>query len=134
MKTVFSMQWLRSVKPQKQRKFREYAPLHIRGKFLRAPLSKELRKKYGVRSLRLRTGDKVTITRGQFKKRTGTIDRVDLARQRVFVKGVELAKKDGGSVPYPLNPSKVMITSLHSDDKRRFKRANTKPTAAEVNK
>ena len=38
-----------SSQPRKQRKARYNASLHARGKFLNAPLSKELRQKYGTR-------------------------------------------------------------------------------------
>lgn len=39
--------------PRKQRKFLYNAPLHLRGgKIMSAPLSKELREKYGVRTRR----------------------------------------------------------------------------------
>lgn len=119
MKTTFALTWIRSIQPRKQRKFRMNAPYHIQGNFLSAPLSKELRKKHNTKSIRVRTGDKVTVTRGQFKGTTGTVSRVDVSRAKVFVSGVELTKKEGGKVPYPLDASKLMITSL-TQDKRRF--------------
>ncbi|MBS1194889.1 MAG: ribosomal protein L24p/L26e, archaeal/eukaryotic, partial [Methanomicrobia archaeon] len=47
----------RSIQPRKQRKARYTAPLHIKGKFLSATLSKELREQYKRRSLRVVKGD-----------------------------------------------------------------------------
>ena len=57
-----------------------------------------------------------------FKGKTGKVDKIDAKRERVYIQGVELAKKDGGKMLYPLHPSNIMITELFLDDKRRFKR------------
>ena len=122
MKSPFSINWLFSTQPRKQRKFRFNAPLHIKGKFMRAPLSKELSKKYEMKNTRVRKGDKVRLMRGQFKGKTALVDKVDLARERIYIVGIELVKKDGGKVPYPVHPSNVQIIEL-VDDKRRFKKA-----------
>ena len=122
MKSKFSIKWLSSIQPRKQRKFRANAPLHIKGSFLSAKLSKELQTKQKTRSARVRTGDKVKILRGQFKGKTGAVDTVDVKKERIYVAGAEIIKKEGGKVPYPINASNVIITSL-SQDKRRFKRA-----------
>ena len=122
MKSMFSIHWLSSIQPRKQRKYRNNAPLHTRGSFLHANLAKDLREKYGMRSLRVRTGDKVKILRGQFKGVEGLVERVDLARERIFVKNAELAKKDGGKVNYPIHPSNVILTTVTTDDKKRFRK------------
>jgi large subunit ribosomal protein L24 len=121
MKSAFSIKWLQSIQPRKQRKFRANAPLHIKGEFLNAPLAKELKEKHKVRSTRVRKGDKVKVARGQFKGKIGEVENVDIDKERIFINGVELVKKEGGKVPYPVHPSNVIITSLVSD-KRRFKR------------
>ena len=121
MKSSFSISWLFSKQPRKQRKFRYNAPLHIKGKFLNARLSKELTKKHNTRSVRVRKGDKVKLMRGQFKGTTGLVDKIDLSRERIYVNGVSLIKKDGGKIPYPIHPSNVQIIEL-SEDKRRFKK------------
>ena len=44
MKSVFSKTWVRSKQPRKQRKYVANAPLHIKGKMVRAHLSKDLQK------------------------------------------------------------------------------------------
>ncbi|MGM5480951.1 MAG: 50S ribosomal protein L24 [Nanobdellota archaeon] len=130
MKSAYSTHWKSSKNPRKQRKYQYNAPLHTRGSFFHAPLSKELRKKYNTRSVRVRKGDKVAVMRGQFKGKTGSIDRVDLSRNKIFVAGVELSKKDGSKTPYPLHASNVMITTIGSEDKRRFK-SSSKTTSEE---
>lgn len=120
-KKKFSQNWRKSKQPRKQRKYRHNAPLHIKQKFMRVHLSKELRKKHNRRSLSLKKGDKVKILRGQFKKKTGKIDKVDLKENYVYVAGIETTKKDGTKTFHPLQPSNLMITELNLDDKKRQK-------------
>lgn len=121
MKNEFSKDWKNSKKPSKQRKYRYNAPLHIRQKFARVHLSKELRNKYGRRNIGIKKGDKVTILRGQFKKKTGKVERVSLKKSEVFVAGIELIKKDGAKRQLPIEPSNLVITELNLDDKKRVK-------------
>lgn len=125
MKT-FSKTWNSSVKPNKQRKFRFNAPLHIKGNFLNAHLSKELRTKYNTRSLRVRKGDKVKIMRGQFKKQEGKIEEVDTKKSIVYVAKIEHTKRDGTKARYPLQPSNLLIVEVNTDDKRRFAKKDKK--------
>jgi len=82
-------------------------------------LSPELRTKYGTRSIGVRVGDKVKILRGQFRKRTGKVNKVSLVYEKVYIEGVELVKKEGAKVFYPLSASNLMITELDLEDKRR---------------
>ncbi len=119
---LFSSSWKKSKQPRKQRKYRFSAPLHIRQKFVSAHLSKELRKKYNKKSIMLKKGDAVKITRGKFRKKTGKIDRIDLKKVRVYVTGTESTKRDGTKTFSPINPSNIVITELNTDDKRRLKR------------
>lgn len=114
----WSKYWKSSKNPKKQRKYRYNAPLHIKGKFLSAHLSKELRKKTGKRSIRIRKGDKVSIVRGNFKKKNGTVEGVDLKGNKVYISKIEVQKKDGTKSFYPIDPSNVVITELVEDKKR----------------
>ena len=84
-------------------------------------LSKELKKKYGKRNLGLKKGDKVKIVKGQFKKRVGKVERVDLKKTRVYISGIEVAKKDGTKAALSIHPSNLIITELDLDDKMRLK-------------
>jgi len=74
MKKEFSVKWIGSKQPRKQRKYRANAPLHIKRKFMSANLAKELRKRYGNRSFPLKKGDSIKIMRGEFKGKTGKIE------------------------------------------------------------
>lgn len=133
MKTVFSMNWLRSIQPRKQRKFRHNAPAHIRGRFLSASLSKDLKAKHNINAVRVRTGDVVKVLRGQFKGKSGAVERVDVSREKIYVVGVETIKKDGGKSLYPLHASNVVVTAINSDDKKRFKESVVKKEKKESN-
>lgn len=117
----WSKSWKSSKKPRKQRKYAYNLPLHIRRNLLSAHLSKELKKKYNRRSLAVRTGDKVKILRGQFKKKTGKVTETDLKKIKVYIEGIENIKKDGSKAPYPIHPSNITITELNLDDKERRK-------------
>jgi large subunit ribosomal protein L24 len=57
--------------------------------------------------------------RGDKKGVEGKVTRVDRSRYRLFVEGITREKVDGTAIQVPIHPSKVMITSLNLDDKRR---------------
>ena len=59
--------------------------------------------------------------RGQFKGKIGEVTNIDLKKVKVNVQDVELLKKDGNKVSYPLSPSNLMITEMKLDDKKRKK-------------
>ena len=121
MKTKFSSSWKRSKQPRKQRKYRYNAPLHIKQKFMRAALSKELKKKHGKRTFSLKKGDKIKVMMGQFRKHEGKVERIDLKKSKVYIGGVDIVKKDGTKTTYPFEPSNLIITELNLDDKMRRK-------------
>jgi len=121
MKSKWNKKWKSSKRPSKQRKYRYNIPLHLGGSLLSVNLSKELRKKYGKRNIRVRKGDKVKLMRGQFKKKTGEVAKISIKHKRVYVSGIEIIKMDGNKVPYPLEPSNLMITELNLEDKKRKK-------------
>jgi large subunit ribosomal protein L24 len=115
----WSKHWKGSVKPRKQRAYAREAPLHVKQTLLASHLSEELSKKHKQRSLTVRVGDKVTVMRGQFRKKSGKVEIVDVKSCRVYIAGIELTKKDGGKTQYPVHPSNLLITEVHQD-KRRF--------------
>jgi large subunit ribosomal protein L24 len=106
-------------KPGKQRKMLYTAPLHIRQKIMAAPLSPELIASKGVKSLPVRKGDTIQITRGDNKGFEGKISRVDLKRYRIFIEGLTREKVDGTNIFTSVHPSKVMIKKLNLDDRWR---------------
>jgi large subunit ribosomal protein L24 len=126
MKKEFSKKWIRSSQTRKQRKYRYNAPIHIKSKFLHSHLSKELSKKYNRRAIRVIVGDRVKILRGQFKNTEGKVDRVNTKKIKIYVSKAEMNKKDGSKAFYPIDPSNVVITELHLDDKRRVAKLNSK--------
>ncbi|MBW3004735.1 50S ribosomal protein L24 [Candidatus Woesearchaeota archaeon] len=119
----WSSAWKSSKQPKKQRKYARNAPKHVQGAQLGSHLSPELRKKYSKRAMRVRKGDKVKVMVGTFKGKTGKVDRIDTKKQRVFISGVEILKKDGSKALYPVKPSNLMIQDLDLSDKRRIKKA-----------
>jgi len=121
MKIKFSKFWKSSTQRRKQRKYRYNAPLHIKGKFISSHLSKELKEKYKKRNTRVKKGDKVKIVRGQFKGKTGKIERINLKKGKVYITGIEVIKKDGTKVIPPITPSNLIIIELNLDDKKRVK-------------
>ena len=125
MKTLFSTSWRASKQPRKQRKYRHEAPLHIRHKFLSANLSKELRKKHGMRSIPIRKDDEVLIMRGSFAKKKGKILLVNPKTNRVTVEGINRKKADGTKVNVYFDTSKLQIVALKLDDLRRIAKGNT---------
>jgi large subunit ribosomal protein L24 len=131
MKKSWSPKWAASTQPRKQRKYRYNAPLHVRHKFLSAHLSKELRERFGKRSVAIRKGDEAAVMKGAFKGFRGNVERVDLSATRVYIDGMKRKKVDGSEVSVPIHPSNVMITKLTLEDKMRqavFERA-VKPSS-----
>ncbi len=110
-----------SKQPRKQRKALYQAPLHVRQKLMSAPLSPELRERFGVRNLPVRTGDKVLIMRGDFKGQEGKVVKVDLKNLRIYVEGITIKRADGTPVFRPIHPSNVMIIELNLKDPWRRK-------------
>jgi len=83
-----------------------------------APLSKELRDKFNVRSLPIRKDDEVTVVRGSHKGREGKVSAVYRLKYVIHVERLSREKVNGQSVPVGLQPSKVIITKLKEDKDR----------------
>ncbi len=116
----FSTSWKGSKRPGKQRKFRFMAPLHVRRKLMRVHLSKDLRQKFKIRNISIRTGDTIKILKGDFSKSEGKVERVDAKNYKVYVTGIDRSKKDGTKALVPLAPASLIIIDLNTDDKRRL--------------
>lgn len=108
-----------SNQPRKQRKARYTAPLHIRQKYMGAPLSKDLRDKYGCRSASVIVGDTVKVMCGDHAGTTGKVESISLKHGTIVIEGVTVSKADGTEVARPVYPSNVIITTLELKDKRR---------------
>ncbi len=116
----FSSSWRASKRPGKQRKYAAHAPFHLRNRLVSANLSKELRKKYGRRSMPLRKGDMVKVMKGSFKKKTGKVSIVNRKRLKIEIEGLQIKKQDGSKANIRFNPSILQITELNAEDKKRI--------------
>jgi large subunit ribosomal protein L24 len=108
-----------SKKPSKQRKRLFKAAKHRRGKIMSVHLSPDLREKYGVRALPIRSGDKVRILRGDAKGLEGKVTKVDRKNYKIYVEGVVRTNLRGDEVPIPIHYSNVIIVELDTSDKWR---------------
>ncbi|KAL1987446.1 hypothetical protein VTN96DRAFT_3828 [Rasamsonia emersonii] len=103
---------------RKSRKAHFSAPSSVRRVIMSAPLSKELREKYNVRSIPIRKDDEVTIVRGSNKGREGKVTSVYRLKYVIHVERVNREKSNGQTVPIGIHPSKVVITKLKLDKDR----------------
>jgi len=121
MKKEFIKSWNSSVQPRKQRKYLANAPLHVRQRIMKSNLSKELRKEYeGVRSLRVRKGDTVKIMRGMFKGKEAKVTKVNRSNYKLLLENINIERKDGTKVSYPVHYSNVQLIKLDLTDKKRI--------------
>jgi len=116
--------------PGKQRKMVWNASGPRASRLLSAALSSDLRTRHGIRSLPVRKGDTVRIVRGDFTGIEGKITEIDRARSRLYVEGVTRDKVSGTSTKMSVHASKVLITGLSLDDRRRSKSIEKKKGAA----
>ena len=85
-----------------------------------APLSKELRQKYNVRSMPIRKDDEVSVVRGAFKLSEGKVIQVYRKKYVIHIDRVNKEKANGSqTVPVGIHPSKVIITKLKLDKDRK---------------
>ncbi|KAI7785343.1 60s ribosomal protein l26 [Diaporthe eres] len=103
---------------RKSRKAHFEAPSSVRRNIMSAPLSKELREKYNVRSIPIRKDDEVQIVRGSNKDKEGKVTSVYRLKYVIHVERVTREKVSGQSVPLGIHPSNVVITKLKLDKDR----------------
>eukprot|EP00397_Hematodinium_sp_SG-2012_P069165 GEMP01116675.1.p1 GENE.GEMP01116675.1~~GEMP01116675.1.p1 ORF type:complete len:134 (+),score=33.48 GEMP01116675.1:64-465(+) len=104
---------------RKTRKAEFNAHSSLRRKKMSAPLSKELRQKYHVRSLPIRRDDEVIVVRGSFHDREGKVTTVYRKKRRIHIDRIQRDKTNGQPVSVGIDPSKVMITKLKLDKDRK---------------
>ncbi|MFQ5977705.1 MAG: 50S ribosomal protein L24 [Candidatus Heimdallarchaeota archaeon] len=107
--------------PRKQRARVLRAPIHKKKRGLSAPLSEDLRNRYKIRRLPVRTDDMVFIRIGSFRETEGRVTRVNVQKQRLEIDGITSEKMDGSKVFYPIHPSNVVIVRLGRLDSTRKK-------------
>jgi len=104
------------------------APYAVRSKQVSGPLSKELRKKYGKRSIRLSLDDSVRIIRGEYKGIDGKITKISVAKGCIAIEGIKKEKLKGEKIDVYIPSSNILITSLNTDDHwRKSKLEGKKP-------
>ncbi|CAG5113747.1 Oidioi.mRNA.OKI2018_I69.chr2.g7837.t1.cds [Oikopleura dioica] len=85
-----------------------------------APLSKELRSKYNVRSLPIRKDDEVMVVRGHYKgQSTGRVTSVYRKKFVVHIERTQREKINGTTVNVGIHPSNCVITKLKLDKDRK---------------
>merc|ERR1712018_172255 len=106
---------------RKQRKRQFSAPSHIRRKLMSAPLSKDLRQKYGVRSMPIRKDDEVQVLRGHYKgQQVGKVVQCYSKKFVVYIERIQREKANGATVYVGIHPSKVSIVKLKMDKDRKL--------------
>ena len=105
---------------RKCRKAHFSAPSNVRRKLMSAPLSKELRTKYSVRSLPVRKDDEVIVTRGPFKStQPGKVISAYRKKWVLHIERVQREKANGATVSVGIHPSKVELVKLKLDPDRK---------------
>nr|CAD7604980.1 unnamed protein product [Timema genevievae] len=122
---------------RKNRKRHFQAPSHIKRRLMSAPLSKELRQKYNVRSMPIRKDDEVqlanalvvlsptaedgeievriSVVRGHYKgQQVGKVVQVYRKKFVIYIERIQREKANGASVYVGIHPSKVSPFSLES--------------------
>lgn len=85
-----------------------------------ARLSKELREKYGVRSMPIRKDDEVLVVRGKvFSGREGKVKTVYRKKFAVHIERFTREKANGAPVHVGFHPSNLVITKLKLDKDRK---------------
>ncbi|BAB59482.1 ribosomal protein large subunit L26 [Thermoplasma volcanium GSS1] len=89
---------------------------------LNVALSKDLRKKYGIRSFPIVKGDVVKVVSGARKGEGGKVAEVDHHSGLVIVEGITIAKIDGKQKGFGISPEKLQITHLDLSRSERFQK------------
>ena len=92
-----------------------------------APISKELRKKYSRRSIRIMTNDTVKVMRGEYKGLTGKVTKISTQTSGIAIEGNKKEKLKGEKIDVYIHSTNMTITALNTDDKWRLKILEKKP-------
>jgi len=119
------------LKPTKSRNQQIYkATYAVRSKQISGSLSKELRKKYGKRGIRINVDDTVRIIRGEYKGIEGKVTKISTEKGGVAIEGIKKEKLKGEKIDVYIPSSNVLIIGLNTDDHwRKSKLEGNKPKA-----
>ncbi|MHA2363373.1 MAG: 50S ribosomal protein L24 [Candidatus Hodarchaeales archaeon] len=123
---------LKYTRPSSNRRKYKQVPYHMRKKHFSVHLSRELRVKYGTRSLPVRKGDTVLITKGKYAGFQKKISQVSLKKRKVQIEGIKSTKTDGTEIFHYLEPSNLVLLSLGRIDDKRKKLIERKSSDSEV--
>jgi len=116
------------MKPTKIRNHQTYRAMNqVVNKQISAPLSKDLRKKYTRRSVRIMVDDTAKVIRGEYKGITGKVSKISTSNSCIAIEGNKKEKLKGDKIDVYIHSSNVIVTSLNSDDKWRIKILEKKP-------
>ena len=116
------------MKPTKMRNKQIYRALNqVANKQISAPLSKDLRKKYSRRSVRIMIDDTAKVIRGEYKGITGKVSKISTNNSSNAIEGNKKEKLKGDKIDIYIHSSNVIVTSLNTDDKWRIKILEKKP-------
>jgi large subunit ribosomal protein L24 len=115
------------MKPTKMRNRQIYKATHtVRSGQVGAALSKDLRERYGRKSIRVIKGDTVSVVRGEFKEIDGKIAKVWVSSGRVAIEGIKKEKGKGDKIDILIHASNLVVTSLNTDDSKRMAKIDKK--------
>ena len=115
------------MKPTKMRnKQIYYATMKTASSQLSGMLSKNLRKKYGKRSVRIVEGDSVKVVRGEFNGVDGKVTKVSTSNNGLTIEGVKKEKLKGEKYDVYVHTSNIEVTALNTDDKWRINKLEGK--------
>jgi len=107
---------VKSKQPRKQRKALFNYKNHQKSKLLTVRVADFVREEYGIKTLPLRVGDGVRITRGEFKDFEGEIIEIT-KKQRAKIKEATFDKSDGTQFHPAIHISKMVITKFTKEKK-----------------
>ena len=102
------------------------ATMQTRSKQVASPLSKDLRQKYGKRSVRVVIGDTVKIITGEFKGVDGKVEKVSPESNSIAIAGIKKEKTKGDKFDVYIQSSNVVVTALNTEDKWRISKLEGK--------
>ena len=116
------------MKPTKIRNHRIYRAMNqTMSKQVSTSISKDLRKKYSRRSIRIMVNDTVKVIRGEYKGLAGKVAKISIASNSVAIEGNKKEKLKGEKIDVYIHSTNMIITSLNTDDKWRLKILEKKP-------
>ena len=107
-----------------------YATMKTASKQLSCALSKELRKKYGKRSVRILKGDTARIIRGEFAGVDGKVTKISIPDRGVNIEGVKKEKLKGDKFDVYVRTTNIILTALDTEDKWRINKLEGKKATA----